>query len=41
MFERAEYQHPELEPFSRGTWTEVAFAWVGAMGVVAAVLSLL
>jgi len=41
MFQRAGYQHPELEPFSRGTWAEVVFAWVGAMGIVATVLSLL
>ena len=41
MFQRAEYQHPTLEPFSMGTWTEVLFAWVAAAGIVVTVLALL
>jgi len=41
MSERTDYQHPALEPFSRGTWHEVVGAWVAALAVVAVVLSLL
>ena len=41
MFQRAAYQHPELEPFSRGTWSEVVFSWVAAAGILCAVLALL
>jgi hypothetical protein len=30
MFQRAEYQHPTLLPFSMGSWGEVILAWVAA-----------
>ena len=38
MFENANYQHPELEPYSSGSWKEVVLSWVLAGVVVAALL---
>ena len=37
MFENAEYQHPQLEPYFHGSWKEVGFSWLIAI-VVAGVL---
>ena len=38
MFEQAEYQHPQLEPYCSGSWKEVAFSWLFATMAVGAVL---
>ena len=41
MFEYSEYQHPQLEPFSSGSWTEVAFSWVIGVTAVSAMVFIL
>ncbi len=38
MFRHAEYQHPELEPYCSGTWTEIVSSWVIAATVIGTVL---
>ena len=38
MFARAEYQHPQLKPYSSGSWKEIAYAWIFATIIVGAVL---
>ena len=39
MMTPAQYQHPTMQPFSRGEWKEIACSWV--IGIVATGLILL
>jgi hypothetical protein len=41
MFEQAEYQHPQLKPYSSGSWQEVFFSWIfGATALAGVLLSM-
>jgi hypothetical protein len=41
MFEQAEYQHPQLEPYCSGSWQEVIFSWIfGATALAGVLLSM-
>ena len=39
MDSTAQYHHPQIEPYSRGEWMEVAYSWMG--GIVATLIVLL
>jgi hypothetical protein len=41
MFEQADYQHPQLKPYSSGSWREVFFSWIfGATALAGVLLSM-
>ena len=39
MDSTSSYHHPQIEPYSRGEWMEVAYSWMG--GIIATLLVLL
>jgi hypothetical protein len=41
MYQSSQYQHPVLEPFSRGAWGEIAYSWAIAAAIMSAVLLLI
>jgi len=38
VYQQTQYEHPEIEPYSRGSWREVAYSWVIACCILALVL---
>lgn len=38
MDSTANYHHPQIAPYSRGDWMEVAHSWMGGIGATLLVL---